>query len=603
MFFRHFFSATAETTLHITSAAGLHLRPAARFVNEAKQFDCTITLHAKEKEADAKNLQALLSLGLRTGDKARLYARGDDAKNAAAHLSAFFESLMCEESAQATPRVPQTDDTPAYEGKTLCGTTLTRGVALAPLRHIRIDTKRTDKLDFAAALNKTLTVLRNEARHGAIYEAQATLLEETAQGCESYDMFKERIKTQIAALKDTPMAAKCDDYRDILGRIEAALGTVRTLRTPSTPFIGIGKALLPSDIDKLPQHIEGLVLIDTSPASHTAIVAQDRNIPVITLETTPQERTQAILDATKGCLVLEPSLSDIKRAEHKRNDSVARYHEAFTRRHQPAMTASGQHITVLANVGDMRSAEAAKEAGAEGIGLLRTEFLFEGNEAPNFETQRDAYARIFTLFDDVTVRTLDIGGDKPLPYVKVPQENNPFLGLRGIRLLRTHPDLFKTQLHALFDAARGKAFKLMFPMISTPEEFEEAKRFALDIAAKYRLSVDNVRFGMMLEVPSVLFALDVFDKYVDFYSVGTNDLTQYLFATERTHPSLHVAIDHPLLFRIIEHIIQHSDKPVGLCGELAAHPHATRKLIDAGLTTFSVNPSRIAELKERIRHV
>jgi phosphoenolpyruvate-protein kinase (PTS system EI component) len=143
----------------------------------------------------------------------------------------------------------------------------------------------------------------------------------------------------------------------------------------------------------------------------------------------------------------------------------------------------------------------------------------------------------------------------------------------------------------------------MFPMVDTPETFDEAKAFALQVAAEYRLSVENVRFGMMLEVPSVLFDMDAFNARVDFYSIGTNDLTQYLFAVERTHPKLHIPADHPLIFRVIEHIVRHTDKPVGLCGELAAHPAATRKLIDAGLTTLSVNPSRIAELKERIRHV
>ena len=156
--------------------------------------------------------------------------------------------------------------------------------------------------------------------------------------------------------------------------------------------------------------------------------------------------------------------------------------------------------------------------------------------------------KIFTLFDDITVRTLDVGGDKALPYITLEKEDNPFLGVRGVRLFKTHPEIMEEQLHAMFVAAQNKKIKIMFPMVSSVEEFVDAKTFAEDIAKKHHLDIDNIDFGIMIEVPSVLFLLEELNKVVDFYSIGTNDLTQYLFAIERTHPTLKTDDLSPAVF-------------------------------------------------------
>jgi phosphocarrier protein FPr len=586
----------------------MHLRPAARFVNEAKTFDATITLYLDEKRADAKVLQEILALGARPGDRIDMKVHGRDAKRALSHLREVFDTLMREDAAKTQTQrntaaqrsvEANTDD----EANLFCGIPLVEGIAVAPLRRIVVETTRRNENDFDTALETVLETLRKKATQHPVFEAQAILLEETAKGCRNIECFKKRVTSAMKALEKRATEAKRDDYRDMLARIESAMGTQRILRLPQESCIAVAEGLLPSDIDKLPDTIEGLVLTNTSPASHTAILVREHNLPALILPKSPEESETAVLDAQKGCLRIDATPEQVSEAIRKRRALLAKRDEAYAKRHEPAFTSKKRRISVLANVADLSSAYAAQEEGAEGIGLLRTEFLFDGDEAPDFETQRQAYETIFDLFDEVTVRTLDIGGDKPLPYVELPEENNPFLGMRGIRLLRTHPELFKTQLHALFSAAKGRSFKLMFPMIATPEEFDEAKAFAQEVAARYRLDIGNVRFGMMLEVPSVLFDMEAFNTRVDFYSIGTNDLTQYLFALERTHPVLHTPVDHPILIRVVEHILRHTDKPVGLCGELAAHPAATRKLVDAGLTTFSVNPSRIAELKERIRHV
>jgi phosphocarrier protein FPr len=224
-------------------------------------------------------------------------------------------------------------------------------------------------------------------------------------------------------------------------------------------------------------------------------------------------------------------------------------------------------------------------------------------QKPSLELQTKSYKEIFDVFSDVTVRTLDIGGDKALPYINLPKEDNPFLGVRGIRLLQTHPELLAEQLQAIFMAAMNTPIKIMFPMISSVDEFTDAKNFAKEVAKKHNIVIDNILFGMMIEVPSVLFSLPEFDKVVDFYSVGTNDLTQYLFAIERTHPTLKTDALSPVIFTVLKNIVNSVTKPVSICGELASHTEAISKLVQMGYTTLSVTAKSIPKTKEIIRHV
>jgi phosphocarrier protein FPr len=257
---------------------------------------------------------------------------------------------------------------------------------------------------------------------------------------------------------------------------------------------------------------------------------------------------------------------------------------------------------VLSNITDEESAKSAKEEGAEGVGLFRTEFLFN-NKKPTFDAQVSAYEKVFSYFDDVTIRTLDVGGDKNLSYINIPHEKNPFLGIRGVRLFQTDPQIIEEQIHAILSASNGKPIKIMFPMISTTEEFIHAKEFCLLVAEKYTLSTKHVKFGIMVEVPSVLFLIDALNELVDFYSIGTNDLAQYLFAIDRTHETLEIDLLSPVLFQVIETLVKKVNKPLSICGELAAYPEAIPKLITLGIETLSVSPKRIAQTKKEIRNV
>ena len=315
------------------------------------------------------------------------------------------------------------------------------------------------------------------------------------------------------------------------------------------------------------------------------------------------DTTQAvILDAHAGIIITEPSKKDLEQATLRREEDEKQQHEAREKRFEPAVTKEGKQIKVLANVTDVTAAKLAKEEGAEGIGLLRTEFLFK-EKKPSFEDQVESYEKIFALFDDITVRTLDVGGDKALPYINLEKEDNPFLGVRGVRLFKTHPEIMAEQLHAIFVAAQNKKIKIMFPMVSSVEEFVEAKTFAEDIAKKHSLDIENIKFGIMIEVPSVLFLLEAFNKVVDFYSIGTNDLTQYLFAIERTHPTLKTDDLSPAVFHALEMIVQKADKPLSICGELAGRRKAIPSLLQMGIETLSVSAKTIAKTKETIRYV
>jgi len=613
--FQRLFASSVTDVLHVTSPNGFHLRPAALFVNEAKRFSCRIEAENRGKIVNAKNLNELLSLGLERGDHFDLICTGRDAKEAQAALIACFERLMQEEKPHTPKEAPQPSDTQSesfYEGASLPLTTLVGSVAIAPLWHYRTTIRQTErKRDFSEALSHTLQTLETEARthkrttEASIYRAQHALLHSLAEDVETLQAFEAKIAQSMEALEGSILSAKRDDFRDILFRIKKAMGEEHDVTYPKHPFILVADDLLPSQIATLSQTaVAGVILQKSSPFSHTAILLKEHPFPSALLsEEIPDEVSEeVILDTVHAQLVHKPTPNDLQRAEETEKKIRTQTDTMQEQRFAPATTQDGERIFVYANVTDVASAKEAKSAGAEGIGLLRTEFLFK-EHLPSHQVQVDAYSEIFGLFDDVTVRTLDVGGDKALPYIDLPKESNPFLGVRGIRLLETHPDLIEAQLRAIFEAADGRAVKVMFPMISTPEEFSKAKDFAMQTAQKYGLSISSIRFGMMIEVPSVLFMLDAFDAIVDFYSIGSNDLTQYLYAIERTHPTLQPPLDTPALFHAVAHITAHCNKPVSLCGEIAGDPTHTAALIQSKIRTLSLSPARIARIKEAIRSI
>jgi len=606
-FFSTFFAKPLSISLTVTSSNGFHLRPVAQFVSVAKKYSCEIRASFNEKSVDAKGVNTLLGLSLEQGDTFILTCKGKDAEAALDALTNTFNTLMQEDKEIEVVKKEETQ----YEGDFIEGDIISSGIAIASVYHYKEESLQKESLlSFEEAFTNSLDELEalySEQKGNAnagIYLAQKELLASLKTEASTLQDLEEQVKKSSAQLLGSKLEAKISDYKDILQRVKRHLGLEVTALFPNEDFILLANDLLPSQIEKLSEtSVVGVILKETSIHSHTAILLRGAGISSLIADTSLlHEENQVILDAHAAVVVTAPSQNDLGKAEKRFGKDQKQKALASTKRFESAQTKKGKSIKVFANVTDENSAKTAKEEGAEGIGLLRTEFLFK-EEKPSFEMQVDAYEKIFSHFTDITVRTLDVGGDKALPYIDLPKENNPFLGIRGIRLFKTHPEIMEEQLHAIFTAAKNSSIKIMFPMVSSVDEFNEAKTFAQEIAKKHQIDISKLLFGIMIEVPSVLFLIESFNEVVDFYSIGTNDLTQYLFAIERTHQTLKTDDLSPAVFDAIQMIADKATKPVSICGELAGNEKAIPKLLNIGIETLSVSAKNIAQTKEIIRHV
>jgi phosphocarrier protein FPr len=603
-----------KSILTITSSNGFHLRPIAKFANEAKKFNCDISMIAFDEEVSATQVPKIISLSLEKGESFILKCVGSDANEASAHLTTFFEELM--ENDKEVEKFIQTDE--SYEAPTLNGVSVVPGIAIAPLVYCKtvesINSKKSLTIKESIELTqKELERLYNENKSNSeadIYLAHKEILSSDIfqQNFKDVEALKETINIETEKLKGTKFESRIADYKDIQQQILNHIGITTTLTLPTTPYILLVDDLLPSDVPKLVNSpIQGVVLKQGTPTSHASILLRSFAIPTVIIHDEITETTEAILDTSSGNLVISPTEIDREKAKGKLKVFQEKKAQNYKNRFESTQTLRGKSIKVLANIGDVNSAKEAKELGADGIGLLRSEFLFM-EKKPSLEEQTKAYKEIFELFDELTIRTLDVGGDKPLPYAHIEKEQNPFLGIRGIRFSLQEKTLLREQLLAIFKAvnetdARAKRMKIMFPMVNKCEEFIEAKKIAIDVANEHNLDISSIEFGIMLEVPSVIFALQEFDQLVDFYSIGTNDLTQYLYAVERTHPTLQADPISPMIMNALKLIIETTKKPISICGELAGLADATEILVNLGYDTLSVSAKLIPSLKERIRNV
>ena len=606
-FFSTFFPKPVSTKLTVTSGNGFHLRPVAKFVSVAKKYSCEITASFNDKNASVKGVNTLLSLSLEQGDAFTLTCKGKNAEAALEALKNTFNTLMKEDKEIEVIEKEESQ----YEGTIIEGDIISSGIAIATVYHYKEEQiQKESKLSFEEAFDKSIDefeALYNEQKahdNATIYLAQKELLASFKSEVHTLQELEDHIERSSAQLIGSKLEAKISDYKDILQRVKKHLGLEIKALFPDEAFILLADDLLPSQIEKLSKTaVTGVILKETSINSHTAILLRGAGMSSLIADTSLlDEEHQIILDAHSAVVVTTPSKNDLEKAEKRLTEDKKQKALASTKRFDSAQTQKGKSIKVLANVTDENSAKTAKEEGAEGIGLLRTEFLFK-EEKPSFEMQVESYEKIFEHFDDITVRTLDVGGDKALPYIDLPQEENPFLGIRGIRLFKTHPEIMEEQLHAIFVAAKSKPLKIMFPMVSSVEEFNEAKTFAQQVATKHQIDISKLLFGIMIEVPSVLFLIKSFNEVVDFYSIGTNDLTQYMFAIERTHTTLKTDELSPVIFDAIKMISEQATKPVSICGELAANKQAIPKLITLGIETLSISAKSIAQTKEEIRNV
>lgn len=422
----------------------------------------------------------------------------------------------------------------------------------------------------------------------------------------------------IAGLTDEYLAARSADLRDVGQRVLRILIGKTEGSTVKVPSVVVARELSPSDtvgFDK--DKVLAFCTVSGGPTSHVAILSKALGIPAV-VGIGPWlneffEGQEIIVDGSSGTVVLDPDEFMLRKYEQRALKHKASFQEAYLTANLPAKTLDGQYIEVVANIGSPKDSVPALELGAEGVGLLRTEFLFLDREFPPTEQEQyQVYKEILTHFGDkpVVARTLDIGGDKPATYLKIAEELNPFLGLRGTRLALKREEVFRSQIKALLRAGRGHNLKIMFPMIGSLPEVQETKEHVEESKLQLNRSgqpfAENVEIGIMVEIPSAAVMADILAKHVDFFSIGTNDLTQYTLAVDRTNPLVAEYADalDPSVLRLIDMVIKaahRQGKWVGLCGELAGDPLAVPVLLGMHLDEFSMNARSIPYVKQQIR--
>lgn len=415
--------------------------------------------------------------------------------------------------------------------------------------------------------------------------------------------------------------SRAADVRDIARRLlQILMGTSSNSAAGLTePSIIIARDLTPSDtvtLDK--RNVLGFCTAEGSETSHTAILARGLGIPAIVgagseLLNIPDGK-EIILDGLTGKILLDPMPGCLEEYRARKVSISSSTEKALAHRLEPAITLDGHYVEVVANIGNTEDAQKAIENGAEGVGLLRTEFLFmERKTLPDEEEQYRAYSTILDVFgcQPVVLRTSDIGGDKGLPYLDITKELNPFLGVRGLRLALAQPEkLLKPQLRAALRAGKEHNLRIMFPMVSTLLEVRQVRAFVeqckAELARDSQQVAETIQLGIMVEVPSAALMADRFAPDVDFFSIGTNDLAQYTLAVDRTNARLaHLgSAFSPAVLRLIQNVILQAHKYgkwVGVCGELAGEPLAIPILLGLGLDEFSMNPVMIPTIKQVLR--
>ncbi len=653
----------------VHNPAGIHARPAAMLVNLSKKFGSEIFLVKGSQRASTRSLVALMSLEVGSGDQVRVTAKGSDAAAAVAALANSIRDGLGEGhpaegrvgetpgvvAAPAHPVTAKVVTPPAVGEKALLGSSgrVLQGVMASPGRAVgqifqmrsqeilvrevgESEVKETERLLRALCEAKLqletvakLVHTEGDSSRALIFEAHQELLEDPTlmdlvrrhlgrgkSAAFAWKLSYTETAEQLASLNNPLLAARATDIRDVGQRVLRLLEEVQSApaQLPENSIL-VAEDLTPSDVASLDRdRVLGFVTTTGGSTSHVAILARSVDLPAVAGAENAvlqiPSGTWVILDATRGELRLDPTQEDLAECEEKMRAHQVRKEAELAKTHDAAVTTDGRRVEVVANIKGPKESTHALEMGAEGVGLLRTEFLFMNRDsAPTEEEQLAAYwpiAETFGKHAPVIIRTLDVGGDKPLRYLPLPHEENPFLGERGLRVSLNRPELFRMQLRAILRAAEAGDVRIMFPMVSTLDELRRAK--AMLEEERVLLNARKIQVGIMVEVPSVAILADQFARECDFFSIGSNDLTQYTLAMDRGHPKLASQMDglDPSVLRLIEISVKaaHSHgKWVGVCGGIASDPQAVPFLVGLGVDELSVSIPVVPSIKDQIRRL
>jgi multiphosphoryl transfer protein len=627
----------------VANPHGLHARPAARLVQEVRRRDAHARVRNVRTDSewvDAASLSKIATLGVRSGDVVEVRVSGSQAAETLEHVLALAARSFDEE-------VHPTTAPPAPEPVAGHPIGASPGLGMGPARSARsgpvavpdevaedpaTEWRRVSKA--IAAARRTISQLRTRTARevgeaeAAIFDAHHLLLDDTElldrarlltdaglSGPTAWSGAVAELAAEFAALTDPYLQARAADVRAVGDQVLRAMLGSATSDTETSGVL-VADDLTPAEAAELvPGQVAAVLMAFGSPQAHNVILLRAKGIPAVVgagksvLDVA--DGTVVTVDGTRGEFAIDPSADEQQRFL-VRVDTLERRRET-ARRHasEPAVTRGGVTVGVGANIGSVDDARAAATFGADFAGLVRTEFLFLGRpDAPGVDEQVAVYRKIAESLDGrrITLRTLDVGGDKPLDFLPTPAEINPFLGVRGLRLSLVHPQLLADQLLAMALVAQRTPVSVMFPMVSTLDELLVARRMLDEaVASAGRSRPDDLQVGMMVEVPAAALKAAAFADHVDFMSIGTNDLTQYTLAADRTNDAVATIGDpyDPALLQLVHAtcVGARGRTSVSVCGEFAADERAAALLLGLGVDTLSVTPPAVPGTKEAVRAV
>lgn len=657
----------------LNNPAGLHARPASDIIQTSAQFNALVEIQANGRKARATSLIELLGLAARKGSTLLIRTSGQDAQSALDALSKLVEANFYETDKQtstetlATTHVKEnvTSYAVTQTGNELQGIVTSKGFALGPALPYssqRVDLRAiepriiepthvaSEQARLQQAIDVTAKELQELVQHmqsqigkneAAIFEAQVLLLHDPLLLTTALDIIRqqhydaasafaragEQNAVQLEGFDDTLVAGRAVDIRDVTSRVVQHLGGQASSRQDfgalDTPVILIARDLTPSDTAQLRREmVLGICTTQGGPTAHTAILARALGIPAIagldeTLLQQIRDGDEVGMDAEKGIVYLHPTtetrrfLTERVVEQQQRSNAL----KAAAQQTQEPLLLDGQRISLLANIGSAAEAEVARQWGAEGVGLLRTEFLFANAQTmPTEDEQYTSYAQVFRAFRGpsknsgfIVARTLDAGADKPMPalqpYLSATKEANPALGVRGVRIHLAHPELLEQQFRALMRAAHDEQVELhiMVPMLTTVEELQTVRAIFERVSSAFNTTA-SIQLGIMVEVPASVIMAPELAMLADFFSIGANDLLQYTLASDRTNTELATLYNpmQPSVLRFIRQIAdagRNAGKPIAVCGEMASDVRLAPILVGLGVRELSMTPNALPAVR------